>query len=74
MKEAFTGAMLTMIAKKLPDFGPEFDAFAADLKTEAERRAPPAVMERPEEPEPAEPETMDRPDDPEEQTMERPEE
>jgi len=40
MKEAFTGTMLDKIAPKLPDFGPGFDAFAADLKAEAERLAP----------------------------------
>lgn len=38
MKEAFSGTMLPMIAKKLPDFGPEFEAFAADLSAEASRR------------------------------------
>lgn len=38
MKEAFSGSMLKVISKKLPDFGPEFDAFAADLKREAEAR------------------------------------
>lgn len=42
MKEAFSGSMLKMIAPKLPDFGPDFDAFAADLKAEAERMAAPA--------------------------------
>lgn len=41
MKEAFTGSLIKAIAKKLPDFGPSFDAFAADLAREAERRAPP---------------------------------
>lgn len=39
MKEAFSGSMMKMIAPKLPDFGPSFDTFAADLKREAERRA-----------------------------------
>lgn len=39
MKEAFTGSMLDKIAPKLPDFGPDFTAFAADLRAEAERRA-----------------------------------
>ena len=38
MKEAYTGAMLKMIAKRLPDFGPDFETFAADLKHEAEAR------------------------------------
>jgi hypothetical protein len=28
---------LPMIAKKLPDFGPIFERYAADLKTESER-------------------------------------
>lgn len=39
MKEAFSGSMLKMIAPKLPDFGPDFDTFAHDLKAEAERLA-----------------------------------
>jgi len=39
MREALTGTMLDKIAPKLPDFGPAFDAFMADLKVEAERRA-----------------------------------
>jgi len=39
MAEVLTGAMLPMIAKKLPDFRPSFRAFAADLKREAEARA-----------------------------------
>jgi hypothetical protein len=42
MKEAFTGRMLPMIAGSLPDFGPDFEAFAADLKKEVEKRNPPA--------------------------------
>jgi hypothetical protein len=29
--------MLPMIAASLPDFGPAFDTYAADLKREAER-------------------------------------
>lgn len=32
-----TGAMLPMIAGSLPDFGSEFEKYAADLKREAER-------------------------------------
>lgn len=38
MKEVMTGAMIGWIAPKLPDFGPDFEAFAADLAVEAERR------------------------------------
>jgi len=38
MKEAFTGSMMKMIAPKLPDFGADFEVFARDLETEAERR------------------------------------
>jgi uncharacterized protein YndB with AHSA1/START domain len=38
MKEAMSGSMMKMIAKKLPDFGPDFDDFAADLAREAESR------------------------------------
>jgi len=36
MQEAFSGAMLPMIRKSLPDFGPAFETFAADLKRAAE--------------------------------------
>lgn len=36
MEEVFTGAMLPMIRKSLPDFGPAFEAFATDLKRAAE--------------------------------------
>ena len=39
MKEAFTGSMMKMIAPKLPDFAPDFEAFAADLKAETVRRS-----------------------------------
>ena len=39
MSETFSGAMLGMIEKKLPDFTKDFEAFAADLKKEAESRA-----------------------------------
>jgi len=31
---------LPMIAKRLPDFGPIFERYAADLKTESERPSP----------------------------------
>jgi hypothetical protein len=37
MSEVYTGLMLPMIAGSLPDFGPAFDTYAADLKREAER-------------------------------------
>lgn len=37
MTEVFSGLMLPMIAGKLPDFGPMFERYAADLKAEAER-------------------------------------
>jgi hypothetical protein len=36
MREVFSGAMLPMIKKSLPDFGPAFAAFARDLKLAAE--------------------------------------
>ena len=38
MTEVFTGLMLPLIAGRLPDFGPIFERYAADLKTEAERK------------------------------------
>jgi len=38
MVEVFSGAMLPMIKGSLPDFGPPFEQYAADLKREAERR------------------------------------
>jgi hypothetical protein len=38
MVETFSGVMLPMIKGSLPDFGPVFDQYARDLKTEAERR------------------------------------
>jgi hypothetical protein len=38
MTEVFSGAMLPMIRKSLPDFGPAFEAFARDLKAAAERQ------------------------------------
>lgn len=37
MSEVFSGPMLKMIAKSLPDQRATFEAFARDLKTEAER-------------------------------------
>jgi len=39
MKEEFSGVMLPMIKGSLPDFAPAFEAYAADLKREAEKRA-----------------------------------
>jgi hypothetical protein len=37
MVEVFSGVMLPMIKGSLPDFGPQFEQYAADLKREAER-------------------------------------
>jgi hypothetical protein len=37
MAEVYTGLMLPMIAGSLPDFGPGFEQYLADLKREAER-------------------------------------
>ena len=37
MNEVFSGLMLPMIKGSLPDFGPIFETYAADLKREAER-------------------------------------
>ena len=37
MVEVFSGIMLPMIKGSLPDFGPPFEAYAADLKRETER-------------------------------------
>lgn len=37
MVEVFSGLMLPMIKGSLPDFGPVFEQYAADLKREAER-------------------------------------
>ncbi len=39
MVEVLSGAMLPMIKGSLPDFGPMFETYAADLKREAERTA-----------------------------------
>ena len=38
MNEVFSGLMLPMIKGSLPDFGPPFEQYAADLKREAEGR------------------------------------
>jgi hypothetical protein len=37
MAEVYTGLMMPMIAGSLPDFGPVFEQYLADLKREAER-------------------------------------
>ena len=37
MVEVLSGVMLPMIAGSLPDFGPDFEKYAADLKREAEK-------------------------------------
>jgi hypothetical protein len=37
MTEVFAGLMLPMIKRSLPDFGPAFETYAADLKRAAER-------------------------------------
>jgi hypothetical protein len=39
MVEVLSGVMLPMIKGSLPDFGPAFETYAADLKREAERTA-----------------------------------
>ena len=36
MSEEFSGIMLPLIARRLPDFGPIFERYAADLKAESE--------------------------------------
>jgi hypothetical protein len=38
MVEVFAGLMLPLIQGSLPDFGPSFETYAADLKREAEKR------------------------------------
>jgi hypothetical protein len=38
MTEVYTGLMLPMIAGSLPDFGPSFEQYVADLKREAEKK------------------------------------
>jgi len=38
MTEVFSGLMLPMIRRSLPDFGPPFEQYANDLKHEAEAR------------------------------------
>ncbi|MBZ0119014.1 MAG: SRPBCC domain-containing protein, partial [Sandaracinaceae bacterium] len=39
MVEVFSGLMVPMIASSLPDFGPAFEQYSADLKREGERRS-----------------------------------
>lgn len=39
MEECFSGLMLPLAKKSMPDFGPVFRDYAADLKREAERSA-----------------------------------
>ncbi|NOT34628.1 MAG: SRPBCC domain-containing protein [Candidatus Eisenbacteria bacterium] len=39
MSETFSGGMLRMIAGRLPDFTHDFEAFASDVKREAESRS-----------------------------------
>jgi hypothetical protein len=39
MTEVFSGVMLPLIKRSLPDFGPAFEAYAADLKRAAEGSA-----------------------------------
>lgn len=38
MREEYTGPMVPVIWKSMPDLGPSFDQFAAGLKARAERR------------------------------------
>ena len=40
LTEVFSGLMLPMIAARLPDFGPIFERYAADLKAEARSNRP----------------------------------
>jgi len=40
MQERFSGLMLPVVGRALPDFGPVFERYAADLKNEAERTEP----------------------------------
>ena len=39
MEERFSGVMFALVKGMLPDFGPIFEAYAQDLKREAEREA-----------------------------------
>jgi len=40
MSERFSGAMLPLVGRLLPDFKPIFEAYAGDLREEAEAREP----------------------------------
>ena len=40
MQERFSGLVLPLIRRSLPDFGPVFERYANDLKREAERASP----------------------------------
>jgi hypothetical protein len=37
MTETFAGILLPVLARRLPDFGPIFERYAADLKATAEQ-------------------------------------
>jgi hypothetical protein len=39
MEERFSGLMLPLVGRSLPDFKPIFERYASDLKNEAERSA-----------------------------------
>jgi len=39
MREVYSGPMLGLIWRSMPDLGPSFDKFAAGLKERAERSA-----------------------------------
>lgn len=39
MQERFSGLMLPIVGRSMPDFGPVFERYATDLKNEAERTA-----------------------------------
>jgi hypothetical protein len=43
MAEVYSGLMLPMIARSLPDFGPTFEQYASDLKREAEQSSGPPI-------------------------------
>jgi hypothetical protein len=40
MEECFSGLMLPLVGRSLPDFKPIFETYASDLKNEAERSFP----------------------------------
>jgi len=37
MEERFSGLLLPLVTRSMPDFGPVFERYASDLKHEAER-------------------------------------